>query len=149
MFLQFLNNVRETRTNIYPSIISALASHSQNVLPLSWKLRIKYRIDYTSTLTRRNLVPVRTSRLLFFVYYQELFTNWIIEEFLVKKYSFAILCVELPPTYSFELLDTFISLSLITMRKEWTNHCNEEIKKTLMFKRHMAPKWRWVCAVTY
>lgn len=146
MFLQFLNNVRETRTNICPSIISALASHSQNVLPLSWKPRIKYRIDYTSTHTRRNLVPVRTSRLLFFVYYQELFTNWIIEEFLVKNIH-SQFCVS--NFLQLTLLNsyTFISLSLITMRKEWTDHCNEEIKKTLMFKRHMAPKWRWVCAV--
>lgn len=146
MFLQFLNNVRETRTNICPSIISALASHSQNVLPLSWKLRIKYRIDYTSTLTRRNLVPVRTSRLWFFLL-PGTFYKLNYRRVSGKKYSFALLCVELPPTYSFELLDTFISLSLITMRKEWTNHCNEEIKKTLMFKRHTAPKWRWVCAV--
>lgn len=148
MFLQFLNNVRETRTNICPSIISALASHSQNVLPLSWKPRIKYRIDYTLTHTRRNLVPVRTSRLWFFLL-PGTFYKLNYRRVSGKKYSFALLCVELPPTYSFELLDTFISLSLITMRKEWTNHCNEEIKKTLMFKRHMAPKWRWVCAVTY
>lgn len=143
MFLQFLNNVRETRTNICPSIISALASHSQNVLPraLSWKLRIKYRIDYTSTLTRRNLVPVRTSRLWFFLL-PGTFYKLNYRRVSGKKYSFALLCVELPPTYSFELLDTFISLSLITMRKEWTNHCNEEIKKTLNVKTTYGAKMK-------
>lgn len=81
-----------------------------------------------------------------FFYYQELFTNWIIEEFLVKNIH-SQFCVSNFLRLTLLNSYTFISLSLITMRKEWTNHCNEEIKKTLMFKRHMAPKWRWVCAV--
>lgn len=64
-----------------------------------------------------NLVPVRTSRLWFFLL-PGTFYKLNYRRVSGKKYSFALLCVELPPTYSFELLDTFISLSLITMRKE-------------------------------